>query len=520
MVNVFYALLFLLLFSGNIVSLQAQEYKTFIQELKLGNIEKASQLVEKSSQGKAVKSFLLIYLDYLKTGNYQQQSFPTEEIAKKSFPATYKSMYYYMYGDIIKGEYMDSDFFYPLYLKALDIAEKENNKVLENEALKRLLHHFQRNPLNLKLYESYKNRFLKNAKDSINMLWAKYYDISFKVHKECLRKKVYKKKGTQKDFTTSIDTVVFQNLLNAKVATKQTFFKARVHQMFGICQDVLKEDPKRGKSNFEKAQQYFEESTYHFSKKEVVRATINKGCALKLARAYNEAIIVLKSAVNFKDSIKQLTEKRVVYQQLSDCYDSLRKIDSVNYCIKQKIYVDKLISEYTLAEKIYSLDYDNRIYTIKEEKEKLNKDNQMLFIGGIVLLIILVLVYYNWCVSKKENKNLEVKHEQVIEEIKSIKKLVIQDRIVLKNKVHVLLDELIYIKAEDHYLALHTVNKKEFIRGKISSILKELPPNFVRSHRSYIVNKNHLVKVDNKGIILKENKEIPPPSRTYKNNFI
>jgi DNA-binding LytR/AlgR family response regulator len=73
----------------------------------------------------------------------------------------------------------------------------------------------------------------------------------------------------------------------------------------------------------------------------------------------------------------------------------------------------------------------------------------------------------------------------------------------------------LYIKAEDHYLELITTNKKEFVRGKISEIILELPPNFVKCHRSYIINKNQ-IKSFFKTEIVMQNNDTVPISRSFK----
>jgi len=49
-----------------------------------------------------------------------------------------------------------------------------------------------------------------------------------------------------------------------------------------------------------------------------------------------------------------------------------------------------------------------------------------------------------------------------------------------------------YVKSDGHYLNLFTTNKKEFVRGKISEIEAQLPPNFIKCHRSYVVNQNFI----------------------------
>jgi DNA-binding LytR/AlgR family response regulator len=55
-------------------------------------------------------------------------------------------------------------------------------------------------------------------------------------------------------------------------------------------------------------------------------------------------------------------------------------------------------------------------------------------------------------------------------------------------------------------------------RNKLKTVLEELPPNFVRVHKSYIINKNYVQAHNSAKVILKPNIEIPL-SRTYKSNL-
>ena len=79
----------------------------------------------------------------------------------------------------------------------------------------------------------------------------------------------------------------------------------------------------------------------------------------------------------------------------------------------------------------------------------------------------------------------------------------IEDYVILKNNKKIYLNELAYIKSEDHYLEFYTQSKKEMVRGTISEILEQLPPNFEQSHRSYIINKNYIETKNSSEIVLK-----------------
>ncbi len=155
-----------------------------------------------------------------------------------------------------------------------------------------------------------------------------------------------------------------------------------------------------------------------------------------------------------------------------------------------------------------------------------NIDFSALFENGYMIGSTLEIIFFTIGVTRyirkidyerlklnEDLKNQKIKSKQKIEELKSI---VEKDHIILKDKTKVYISELVYIKADDHYLKLYMNNDKEyFVRGKLSQIKNELPSNFKQCHRSYIVNIN-FIKQTNKDYILLINKEEIPLSRTYK----
>lgn len=143
------------------------------------------------------------------------------------------------------------------------------------------------------------------------------------------------------------------------------------------------------------------------------------------------------------------------------------------------------------------------------------------YIGTLVEAIIFAFLM-GALIRDLERKKIEKEQELVILEnrkmelskkVSNLKKLTVKDNIVLKNKSKVVLDRLVYIHSDGHYLELHILRnsfvEKEHFRGKISEIIKELPPNFIQVHRSYIVNFNYVKDVYSNFIIMKNKLEIP-----------
>lgn len=107
--------------------------------------------------------------------------------------------------------------------------------------------------------------------------------------------------------------------------------------------------------------------------------------------------------------------------------------------------------------------------------------------------------------------------KQVEYEKLQIAKKVEETAIILNNKSKVYLDKLKYIKSDGNYLEFITDEKTIIDRNKLKDILDDLPPNFVRIHRSYVVNKNFIQALNSKTIFLNPDIEIPL-SRTFKTN--
>lgn len=71
------------------------------------------------------------------------------------------------------------------------------------------------------------------------------------------------------------------------------------------------------------------------------------------------------------------------------------------------------------------------------------------------------------------------------------------------------LSQLIYVQAQGHYLLYKTTNGVYTSRQyNMKQLLQELPNNFIRCHKSYIINKNFILNMDtvNQYVQLKDHK--------------
>lgn len=74
--------------------------------------------------------------------------------------------------------------------------------------------------------------------------------------------------------------------------------------------------------------------------------------------------------------------------------------------------------------------------------------------------------------------------------------------------------DILWIKADGNYLEVHTQNGIHLIRATLSSFTDNLNNNFIRTHKSYIVNVDYITKVEGNRIELSAEKI--PVSRMYK----
>lgn len=79
---------------------------------------------------------------------------------------------------------------------------------------------------------------------------------------------------------------------------------------------------------------------------------------------------------------------------------------------------------------------------------------------------------------------------------------------VNKKHIKVALSDITYIESRKEYIIINTADQQLQTKEKISAFIKSLPQNFIRVHRSFIVNTDHITAFTNQDIEIKE-KEIP-----------
>lgn len=70
-------------------------------------------------------------------------------------------------------------------------------------------------------------------------------------------------------------------------------------------------------------------------------------------------------------------------------------------------------------------------------------------------------------------------------------------------------DAILFVKSDNNYIDIQTTSKKHSVRQSLEAFLEEIAnPNFIRVHRSYIVNSSKIQKKTNSSLFI-ENQEIP-----------
>lgn len=99
---------------------------------------------------------------------------------------------------------------------------------------------------------------------------------------------------------------------------------------------------------------------------------------------------------------------------------------------------------------------------------------------------------------------------------------VLKDSIFVKKQhlyYRIPFDDIHFIKADNVYLEVNTVDKKFLVRSPLKDYLRKLPENkFYRAHKSYIVNVDHIDAINSKDIMI--NNTLIPISKDFKEFII
>ncbi|PWN68556.1 LytTR family transcriptional regulator [Chryseobacterium phosphatilyticum] len=512
-----YIVFFLLMLSIDLYGQHSDDrhYSLIVKDINNYEFQKATGKIRNLTNDEA-RNLFQHEVDYLKAGLISNQILSLDN---SGFNYYLKGIYYAYLGDYysrVSKSFNEKS--YQLYLKTYQLGVQHHDISLQQEGIRRILHQFQVNEMNFIQFSEYSDKYLQLENDFINSFWAKYYSAFKRYYEETEFKR---KRG----FTIkSYDSLLVYG-------KQKPFLKGRAYQLMGIYYNVIR-NYSESKKCMANAKSEYKKSPDFYSQLALHRIEFNEGFYYLDTQEPEKAAAIFKRSEQSSYFKKDIKSNILISDALYKTYSKIKNSDSALYYFNRRTAFEDTLKREENALAIHEIDTKYQVQqknqTISYQKESLKTNRKYRFLYFILAVMALLLALYSLIRWKKvdmkkqklaqEKESLQVEHSQTILELEKVKQLIVEDHIVLKNKAKVYINELLYIKAEDHYLQLVTSKKKEFVRGKISEIIKELPPNFVQVHRSYIVNKNLIISSNANFAILEGKIEIPL-SRSFKKNI-
>ena len=121
----------------------------------------------------------------------------------------------------------------------------------------------------------------------------------------------------------------------------------------------------------------------------------------------------------------------------------------------------------------------------------------------------------------KQSENSNANNGTVNEDV-PMSNSILKDSIFVKKQhlyYRIQFGDIQFIKADNVYLEVNTVDKKFLVRSPLKDYLEKLPKNkFYRAHKSYIVNVDHIDAINSKDIMI--NNTLIPISKDFKEFII
>lgn len=424
-----------------------------------------------------------------------------------------------------------------LYTDALLLSEKLNN-IYKNESLWRILDFFVKNSSrNETDFENFKNYI--DEFDKISEPEYAFWKLFFKLNYNIIVTSETKRK-------IPIKNNAFSKL--RKLANKNNYLLGRSLQLEALYYDIyFKNIYNSLKTNYLAYNQY-KSVPYFYSQHRSRTIMLNIGTDLNNLDKKQGAKKILLTILS--DSVFENTEKlhkSDIFERLKEIYIKENKKDSVIYFSEKYIENEKDVGRFEVSKEKNK----NAVrFNFEKLKKTIVKNSKYFTIALICVLIAALYSVFRWkksdkakqriniqlqkliekekllrhkiveiqnqkIDSDKEVKLLKREVEQTLQEMERLKKITILDYIVLINGVRLPLSDLTHIKAHGHFLYFFTTDNSEFVTGTLKKILNHLPPNFIRVHRSYIVNLNFIHYSDSMRLMLKDKTEIRI-GRTYK----
>lgn len=76
-------------------------------------------------------------------------------------------------------------------------------------------------------------------------------------------------------------------------------------------------------------------------------------------------------------------------------------------------------------------------------------------------------------------------------------------------------DEILYIEASNIYSVIHTMTGCYTVCRSLNRIGDALPDHFIRIHRSFIINRNHVLQINRYKLLVRDGSILPVPEKKY-----
>ncbi len=416
--------------------------------------------------------------------------------------------YHYLKRDLSKNEDV-----FQKYFEAIEGAQELKDTFLLTEALRKMNTHIlyrARDTLMSRTYLKIYGPLSQNS--ALDAFWYNYISLG------------YEFMLTENNIESADNSYMESLLENAfSVVEQESLLQAMLYQIKGVYMaHWLKDYKEANKSNLKAKKIYSTDSSWFAQNK-------LKGLEYNTNINYYKAGQFRKPISFFLNDLKRKKEPLLLMhtnEWLFKCYEGLKQYDSAHYYFKEMARIKEEMKQTENAASIrrFNTKYDfskkeQELSELAQEKTMLqNRFYTLIPILGLVTLV-LAIIYFLYRRYRKKSAALEVEKSETLQKLDELKQIVIKNHIVLKDKTKVYISDLMYIKADDHYLILFLSDgKNHFVRGKLKNIKEELPPNFIQCHRSYIVNSNFIKQINRESLTM-INKERIPLSRSFKDKF-
>jgi len=472
----------------------AQSSESLFEAINRYDVSALTQIIDKNLILDPYLLFLTrCYRDYLEKGII------VDEIEKdKVYSSLQSTLLYAKYQGLLRKKYD------PLIHESLLRELKQNNSSFwQNEIGLTMIHYlilYSQNEQHLiPLLEAYRKGIDPSSLTSLD-----------KFRFEQIALDIVMKKLEIENETNPNKKIEMQLILLDKFCPEINYYKGIVEKGWAIYNIEFTKNTEQAIKHLKKANSFFGFMKNYFGQKQIAYNQNSLGITLRDLGKFNEAIPIFQSLLNMNPIKENAVALLKIHTSLEKCYAALGISRKAHYHAKMVNRMQDSIYKLRQTETIIEKDYDQKIAYLSKKHTSLTTQFQTLIpIAGGLLLMVLVFI---WLYKKTQSKKtiLEYEKESTLREVQKLKQLVIKNHIILKDKTKVYINDLMYIKADDKYIRVFTSDgKNHLVRGRISDLDEQLPPNFIRTHRSYITNRNFIKQIQPTLLVLTEGTKIP-----------